>query len=140
MTLEERFREKVGRRDRNGCRPWKGAIDAEGYGRIRLGGRGSAIEYAHRVAYRLDVGPIPEGKQIDHVYERGCRLRSCVEPSHLEAVVQRENVRRGLAAMVIRTGRCVRGHLRTVHGYQRPDGYWSCRACRRYLRAERAAA
>ena len=45
----------------------------------------------HRVAYEEAYGPIPEGLQIDHL----CRNRQCCEPTHLEAVTQRENIERG---------------------------------------------
>jgi len=45
---------------------------------------------AHRAVYQLLVGPIPLGLQIDHL----CRNRVCVNPAHLEAVTQRENIRR----------------------------------------------
>lgn len=45
---------------------------------------------AHRVAYRLFVGEIPEGYQVDHL----CSITLCVWYEHLEAVPPEENVRR----------------------------------------------
>jgi hypothetical protein len=45
---------------------------------------------AHRVAWMLLVGPIPEGLTIDHL----CRNTSCVNPEHLEPVTNSENVYR----------------------------------------------
>jgi len=48
-------------------------------------------QYAHRLAYERARGPIPEGKQVDHL----CRQRDCVNPEHLELVTQVENIRRG---------------------------------------------
>lgn len=43
--------------------------------------------------YEQKVGPIPEGLVIDHL----CRRPRCINPAHLEAVTNEENVRRGAA-------------------------------------------
>jgi hypothetical protein len=53
---------------------------------------------AHRVSYEFYQGPIPEGHEIDHVWQRGCRSRQCINPEHLEAVTHQENVRRSFEA------------------------------------------
>lgn len=50
---------------------------------------------AHRVAYELAIGPIPEGLTIDHVKARGCTRVDCCNPAHLEAVTYAENQHRG---------------------------------------------
>lgn len=42
---------------------------------------------AHRVAYELAVGPIPDGMEIDH----SCRNRRCVNPSHLRIATRKQN-------------------------------------------------
>lgn len=46
---------------------------------------------AHRLLYELLVEPVPDDLQMDHL----CRTPTCVNPSHLEPVTPRENVRRG---------------------------------------------
>jgi len=43
---------------------------------------------AHRVSYELANGPIPAGMVIDHA----CHRPSCVRPSHLRAVTQKQNL------------------------------------------------
>jgi hypothetical protein len=65
-----------------------------GYGAINRGGQGSqstAPLLAHVVAYELYVGPVPDGLELDHL----CGNKGCVNPSHLEPVTHRENIRRG---------------------------------------------
>ena len=44
---------------------------------------------AHRLAYMRAKGPIPEGFHIHH----HCRVRNCINPDHLEAMLPRDNVR-----------------------------------------------
>ena len=77
--------------DENGCWIWQGGLNFKGYGTMRLKGYGRS---AHRNSYEAFKGSIPEGHQIDHL----CRVRSCVNPDHLEAVEPRENTLRGLVA------------------------------------------
>lgn len=92
------------------CWPWTGVIDPKGYGHLRDQGRWLL---AHRVAYTLMRGPIPDGMQLDHLCHtrdvacqaaRQCFHRRCVNPAHLEPVSLRENRRRGRPAL-IRQGR-----------------------------------
>jgi hypothetical protein len=104
------------------CVIWSGCIQANGYGRVN--GRG----YAHRVAYEQVHGPIPRGLHIDHI----CRVRSCVNPEHLEAVSQKENNRRAQAAR----SHCRYGHpLDGVKPY--PGGLSRC--CTTCIRQRNAA-
>lgn len=136
-SLPTRFEAKVEKSST--CWLWLGSIDSNGYGRIRPGGRETQPEYAHRVAFELYSGSIPEGLTIDHVAARGCRSRSCVNPAHLEAVTNRENSLRGNAPAILRhhAGQCAAGHRDAEHASRRKsDGTISyCRACRREARA-----
>lgn len=88
-SAEERFWEKV---DTSagplGCWPWTASGSRDGYGQFSADGRGVR---AHRFAYELLVGPIPEGLQLDHL----CRNPGCVNPAHLEPVTGWENTMRG---------------------------------------------
>lgn len=71
--------------DKSGdCWLWTGATRHGRYGQFFIGGRN---RYAHRLAYQLCVGPIPEGLLIDHK----CRVRHCVNPDHLRAVTYKQN-------------------------------------------------
>ena len=112
------------------CWLWHGAKNRSGYGRIQIAV--GVTQFAHRVAYGLVVGPIPEGMTLDHL----CRVPACVRPSHLEPVTARENVLRGrtiVAANITKT-HCVNGHEYTPENTYRfgPERrYRACVECRR---------
>src|SRR5688572_24330495 len=90
-----RFWKYVDRRGEDECWIWLGSVvpskSGAVYGHFHLAGRPA---YAHRIAFTIGNGPIPEGMTIDHVRDR-CAIGSlCENPRHLEAVSQGENVRR----------------------------------------------
>lgn len=79
---ELRFWSKV---DRSGpCWLWVASCRANGYGQINIEGKNRS---AHRVAYELAVGPVPNGLLIDHA----CRVRACVRPEHLRLATAKQN-------------------------------------------------
>ena len=136
-----RFWSKVDIRGDDECWPWTAYCNPSGYGYFSVGGR-RKVEYAHRVAYELVVGPIPPGLSIDHVKARGCTMRNCVNPRHLEAVTTLTNNRRGdsLAAKRHRQEECQRGHEFTEENlYITPDGRRQCRPCMRDRERRRRA-
>lgn len=122
-----RFWAKVDRRDDDSCWPWL-ASTRMGYGRIfPKAGVGIA---AHRFAYELLIGPIPEGLVIDHL----CRNRGCMNPAHMEPVTNAENVLRGdgPTAQRARQTHCKRGHELTPDNLLKDKvGKRRCKLCRR---------
>lgn len=119
----------------SGCWLWTGAKDPEGYGRYRIGkkigGTGATIG-AHRFVFERFRGPIPSGLCIDHL----CRVTSCVNPDHLEAVTHRVNILRGVGASAqnIRKTACKRGHPLAALGAaskQGSRGHRHCPECHR---------
>jgi len=93
IPLVKRLMRFVTADPRTTCWCWTGHLDPGGYGVFWVAGRHCG---AHRVAYELFRGSIPEGLEIDHL----CRVRHCVSPWHLELVTHAENVRRRRPAAV----------------------------------------
>lgn len=86
-SLLERFNEKVRKTD--SCWLWEAATDGKGYGQMMMTVDGhSRLHQAHRISYELFVGPIPDGKYLDH----RCHVINCVNPDHLRPVTQKENL------------------------------------------------
>lgn len=137
--VDDRFWSKV---DASGdCWEWTAATAGRGYGHLVVAG---VDRYAHRVAWEMLVGPIPEGLQLDHL----CRNIRCVNPDHLEPVTRQENIRRafprrGVNHRNAQKTHCKRGHLLAGSNLV-PAEHRYCRECRnlrdrREYRLQRAA-
>lgn len=109
------------------CWEWQGAIRGRsGYGNFFVSG---FTLVAHRVAYSLCVGPVPEGFDLHHT----CRNRSCVNPDHLKPITHRENCLLGVgtpASNFLKT-HCDHGHVFDLFNTYYWHGERYCRACRR---------
>lgn len=64
-----------------GCFIWRGATGARGVGMISFQGKTQTV---HVLAYKLWVGPLPEGHRV----QRTCENQACWNPEHLEAKTQ----------------------------------------------------
>lgn len=126
-TPVQSFWAKASPEPNSGCWLWLGATNRGGYGVISIGN--SKARLAHRFGFELLQGAVPDGLELDHL----CRVRSCVNPAHLEPVSRRENTLRGESpsVMVAKMGHCKRGHpFGGDNLYIRKSGKRECRACR----------
>jgi len=134
-TLPGRFWSKVdSSRGPDGCWPWQGYRDRQGYGRVNFEGHRAALAY--RVAWEDRNGPIPVGLEIDHL----CRNPWCVNPAHMEPVTHAENQRRGngFAGKNARATYCLHGHPFDLFNTRWVGGHRHCRTCdRRIVQAKR---
>lgn len=112
----------------SGCWLWTGRTNSFGYGLV--GGT-----RAHAFTYRLIVGPVPMGLELDHL----CRLPLCANPFHLEPVTADENRRRKYEAQT----HCRYGHEFSPENTRLRPGLvlplrW-CRECERRRDRDRAS-
>lgn len=118
-----------------GCWNWRGGVAGNGYGSVRVP-HGPQMG-AHRAAWIVANGPVPDGLQIDHL----CRNPLCINPAHLEAVSPRENTIRGDApsARHLRQTHCVNGHPFDEVNTRIDRRGRTCRACHRERTAKARA-
>lgn len=131
-TAEQRFWQKVDKRQPDECWPWMASMLRNGYGQFDH-------TTAHRFAMMASGFDVGSDEVVDHL----CRNRACVNPAHLEIVPQAVNVARGYGPNLAATARrdearvrthCKRGHAMTPENtYTAPSHpTWRvCRACRR---------
>lgn len=117
------------------CFVWQGAPSRSGYGQIKVGGGSRKAVYVHRIAYEHVNGPVPDGFELDHVRDRGCRFRACCNVAHLEPVTHRVNTLRSdnYFARNARKTVCPQGHpLSGDNLLSSPlrKGRRKCRACK----------
>ena len=87
-NVEKRFRRKLGPKLETGCIEWQGWRNNNGYGMLK----GSTKPYrhllAHRVAYELHYGKVPDTHDVMHI----CDNRRCVNYEHLRSGTTKDNV------------------------------------------------
>lgn len=113
------------------CWLWMKSTASHGYGQTW---DGTTVRLAHRVAWTLAVGPIPEGLTIDHE----CRNRRCCNPAHLRLMDNVNNAR--LNGNAIKT-HCKRGHAFDDANTRRTrKGHRKCIECEAFHNAKRKVA
>lgn len=119
----------------DGCWRWLGELTDDDYAVFRQQRAGRRVRRrAHRFAYELFVGPIPDGLEIDHL----CRNRRCVNPLHLEPVEHLENMLRSPHFL---GPTCAHGHEFTPENTRyEPSGKRYCLRCKQAAWQRRKAA
>lgn len=148
----KRLLKKVDSGNVDKCWLVQGSLDKDGYAYIQVQG---VSWRAHRLAHVVWNGPIPKGLVVDH----RCWVRNCINPRHLRALTQEENiawdarkVRLGppkpsqtqiATALRKRAGVCRSGHVIAEVGTVSkggPSGRQSCRMCQMVTQTKHRAA
>ncbi len=137
--MDARFWAKVAVGAAEDCWPWQAKRNRDGYGQFgvpRPGHRHMRSVLAHRQAWELAHGPIPEGLCVLH----RCDNPACVNPAHLFLGTQRDNVadcaakgrrainrtgkltdcQRAAIVRIYRAGMATQGQLGRLYGVSQP--------------------
>jgi hypothetical protein len=93
MPPEEKFWLFVDKETPSGCWVWRGGINEKGYGKFNVAT--AKTVRAHRFAWELLRGSIPDGYVVDHDNpDFGCHNPACCNPDHLQLVTNMVNIQR----------------------------------------------
>jgi len=130
-TARQRFENKYEIVSESGCWVWIAGINDKGYGRFKLDGK---LFLAHRAAYTIYVGEIPQGINVCHK----CDVPECVNPDHLFLGTQKDNIQDSKSKgrhRQLRKTHCPNGHeYNEENTYFSSKGWRYCRACRSKMR------
>lgn len=89
MTQEERYWKKVKIGKEDECWEWTGYRDRDGYGQVWWDSHG---QYAHRVAWQIANGPVPDGFLVCHTCDNPpcCNINHLFLGSHAENMADRD--------------------------------------------------
>lgn len=120
--LRSRFWERVAIGDEHECWNWSRSMGSHGYGQAW---DGITVRLAHRCAWELAHGRIPDGLTVDHL----CRNRRCCNPGHLQLLTNQENAAGNGHSL---KESCPSGHpYSETNTYRNPTtGHRTCITCR----------
>lgn len=131
-SLAERLWSHVERGEAGDCWPWRGHVNNGGYGVTSRGGHSGTRTTAHRAAWEVTNGPIPDGIHVCH----RCDNRVCCNPAHLFLGTPADNMRdmvnkdrHGSASRP--RGECKAGHPLSGDNLMVSGGRRRCRECGR---------